>query len=73
MRLREPHVSRAVGGAIVGAIGAAVNNDPRGSKWPNYSRTWRAAEEGAKWAAAFGAVIGFAFPTERWQRVRLSR
>jgi hypothetical protein len=64
-------VERALGFAIVGAISAALDNDPRGSRWPNYSRDWRAAEEGAKWGAAFGAAVGFMFPTERWQRVRL--
>ncbi len=65
-------LERAVVGAVVGAISIALDNDPRGSKWPHYSRDWRAAEEGAKWGAAFGAVIGFALPTERWRRVRLS-
>lgn len=62
---------RAVGFAIAGAISTALENDPRGSKWPNYNRDWRAAEEGAKWGAALGAVVGFVFPTERWRRVRL--
>lgn len=64
---------RAIGGAIVGAISTALANDPRGSKWPAFSRDWRAAEEGAKWGAGFGAVIGFVFPNERWRRVRLGR
>lgn len=64
---------RAISGAIVGAISAAITNDPYGSKRPNYSRDWRAAEEGAKWGAVAGAVIGFTLPTERWRRVRLSR
>ena len=64
-------LARAIGFAVVGAISAAIDNDPGGSEWPNYSRDWRAAEEGAKWGAAFGVVIGFAFPTERWRRVRL--
>ena len=62
---------RAIGGAVVGAITAALNNDPDGKRWPHYSRDWRAAEEGAKWGAAVGATIGFIFPTERWRRVRL--
>jgi hypothetical protein len=62
---------RAFGFAVVGAIGTALRNDPYGKKWPNYKRDWRAAGEGAKWGAAFGAVLGFALPTERWQRVRL--
>lgn len=66
-------VERAFAGAIVGAISVALNNDPRGSKWPNYSRDWRAAEEGAKWGAGIGAVMGFVLPTERWRRVRLRR
>lgn len=61
---------RALGGAVVGAISAALRNDPAGSKWPNYGRDWRAAEEGAKWGAAFGAVIGFTFPSERWRQIR---
>ena len=64
---------RALAGAVVGAIGAALENDPRSSEWPNYSRDWRAAGEGAKWGAAFGATIGFVFPTERWRRIRLRR
>ena len=62
---------RAIGFAIAGAVGAALENDPGGTEWPNYSRDWRAAEEGAKWGAALGAVAGFVFPTERWRRVRL--
>ena len=62
---------RAVGFAIAGAIGAALDNDPGGTRGPNYSRDWRAAEEGAKWGAAIGAVVGFVLPTERWRRVRL--
>jgi hypothetical protein len=66
-------LERAFAGAIVGAISVALDNDPDGKRWPHYSRDWRAAEEGAKWGAAFGAVLGFAFPTERWRRVRLSR
>ena len=64
-------VERAIGFAIAGAIGAAIENDPNSTEWPNYNRTWRAAEEGAKWGAALGAVVGFVFPTERWRRVRL--
>jgi hypothetical protein len=63
-------LERAFSGAIVGAMSAAISNDPDGTKWPNYSRRWRAAGEGAKWGAAFGAVVGFALPTERWRRVR---
>lgn len=66
-------IERAFAGAIVGAIGVALDNDPTGSEWPHYSREWRAAEEGAKWGAAIGAVVGFVLPTERWCRVRLSR
>lgn len=62
---------RAFSFAVVGAISVALRNDPYGSEWPNYSRDWRAAEEGAKWGAAFGAVLGFVLPTERWRRVRL--
>ena len=62
---------RAAQGAITGALWAAFENDPRSTEWPHYNRTWRAAGEGAKWGAAFGAVIGFVFPTERWRRVRL--
>lgn len=66
-------IERAIGGAIVGAIGAALENDPGSTEWPAYNRDWRAAEEGAKWGAALGASIGFVFPTERWRRVRLRR
>jgi hypothetical protein len=62
---------RAVGFAIAGAISTALDNDPAGTRWPNYRRDWRAAEEGAKWGAAIGAVVGFVLPTERWRRVRL--
>ena len=62
---------RAIGFAIAGAVSAALENDPGGTEWPNYRRDWRAAEEGAKWGAAIGAVVGFVFPTERWRRVRL--
>ena len=65
-------VERAFAGAIVGAISVALRNDPHGSEWPNYSSDWRAAGEGAKWGAAFGAVVGLLMPTERWRRVRLS-
>ena len=66
-------IERAFAGAIVGAISTALDNDPNGTRWPNYSRGWRAAGEGAKWGAAFGAVVGFVLPTERWRRVRLGR
>jgi hypothetical protein len=62
---------RAFAGAVVGAISVALDNDPHGSEWPHYSREWRAAEEGAKWGAAFGAALGFILPTERWSRVRI--
>lgn len=64
-------IERAIGFAITGAISAALDNDPAGRRWPHYRRDWRAAEEGAKWGAAFGAVVGIVFPTERWRRVRL--
>jgi len=66
-------IERAFAGAIVGAISVALDNDPAGRRWPHYSRDWRAAEEGAKWGAAFGATLGFIFPTERWRRVRLGK
>jgi hypothetical protein len=62
---------RAIGFAAAGAIMAGIENDPGSSEWPNYNRDWRAAEEGAKWGAAIGGIIGFVFPTERWRRVRL--
>lgn len=62
---------RAIEFAIAGAITAAIENDPGSNEWPHYNRDWRAAEEGAKWGAAIGAVVGFIFPTERWRRVRL--
>lgn len=64
-------LERAVGFAIAGAIGAAIENDPASREWPAYNRDWRAAEEGAKWGAAIGAVVGFVLPTERWRRVRI--
>ncbi len=66
-------VERAIGGAFVGAISAALKNNPRNEDWPHYNRDWRAAEEGAKWGAAVGAVVGFILPTERWRRVRVAR
>ena len=66
-------IERAFGFAIVGAISVALENDPDSSEWPNYSRDRRAAGEGAKWGAAFGAVVGFVLPTERWRRIRLRR
>lgn len=66
-------VERAIGFAIGGAIVAALENDPNSTEWPNYRRTWRAAEEGAKWGAALGAAVGFVFPTERWRRLHLAR
>jgi hypothetical protein len=62
---------RAIAFAITFAISTALENDPGSNEWPNYTRDWRAAGEGAKWGAAFGAVVGFAFPTERWRKVRL--
>jgi hypothetical protein len=64
---------RAIGFAIGGALGAALSNDPGGTRWPNYDSDWRAAGEGAMWGGAIGAVVGFAFPTERWRRVRIRR
>jgi hypothetical protein len=64
---------RAVGFAIAGAIAAALENNPGSGEWPAYSRTWRAAEEGAKAGAVIGAVVGFVLPTERWRRVKLPR
>ena len=64
---------RAIGGAIVGAAAAALQNDPDNDEWPNYSSDWRAAGQGAIYGAAFGAAIGIIFPTERWKRVRLGR
>ena len=69
----ETALERAVAMAVVGAITTALNNNPDNEDWPHYSRDWRAAEEGAKWGAAFGAVVGFVFPTERWHRLRLRR
>jgi hypothetical protein len=66
-------IERAFAGAIVGAISVALDNNPQSSEWPNYSSDWRAAEKGAKWGAAIGAVVGFVLPTERWRRVRLRR
>jgi hypothetical protein len=66
-------IERAIKFAIVGAITAPLYNDPEGKKWPAFKRDWRAAEEMAKWGGAAGAILGFAFPTERWRRVRLAR
>lgn len=62
-------VERAVGGAIGGAITYALLNDPRRRGGPHYRTDWRAAGVGAAWGGGIGAVIGFAFPHERWHRV----
>jgi hypothetical protein len=62
-------VERAVGGAIGGAITFALLNDPRRRGGPHYRTDWRAAGVGAAWGGGIGAVIGFAFPHERWRRV----
>jgi hypothetical protein len=62
-------VERAVGGAISGAITFALLNDPRRKGGPHYHTDWRAAGVGASWGGGIGAVIGLAFPYERWHRV----
>ena len=62
-------VERAVGGAIGGAISFALLNDPRRRGGPHYRTDWRAAGVGAAWGGGIGAVVGFAFPYERWHRV----
>jgi hypothetical protein len=62
-------VERAVGGAIGGAIAFALLNDPRRKGGPHYRTDWRAAGVGAAWGGGIGAVIGLAFPHERWHRV----
>jgi len=62
-------VERAVGGAIGGAITFALLNDPRRRGGPHYRTDWRAAGVGAAWGGGIGAVIGLAFPHERWHRV----
>ena len=62
-------VERAVGGAIGGAISFALLNDPRRRGGPHYRTNWRAAGVGAAWGGGIGAVIGLAFPHERWHRV----
>jgi hypothetical protein len=60
---------RAVGGAISGAILYALLNDPKRTGGPHYRTDWRAAGVGAAWGGGIGAVIGFVFPFERWDRV----
>jgi hypothetical protein len=62
-------VERAVGGAIGGAILYALLNDPKRTGGPHYRTDWRAAGVGAAWGGGIGAVVGFAFPSERWRRV----
>jgi hypothetical protein len=62
-------VERAVGGAIGGAISFALLNDPRRRGGPHYRTDWRAAGVGAAWGGGIGAVVGLAFPHERWHRV----
>ncbi len=69
LRLRIPGVERAVGGAIGGAITLALLNDPRRRGGPHYRTDWRAAGVGAAWGGGIGAVVGLAFPHERWHRV----
>jgi len=64
-------LERAFDFAFVGAISAALRNNPNNTEWPHYDRTWRAAGEGAKWGAIFGGAVGFVFPTERWRRVKI--
>ena len=62
-------IERAAGGAIGGAITFALLNDPRRRGGPHYRTDWRAAGVGAAWGGGIGAVIGLAFPHERWHRV----
>jgi hypothetical protein len=62
-------VERAIGGAIGGAIAFALLNDPRRRGGPHYRTDWRAAGVGAAWGGGIGAVMGLAFPHERWHRV----
>jgi hypothetical protein len=62
-------IESAAGGAIAGAVTAALMNDPRRRGGPHYKRDWRAAGVGAEWGAGFGAVIGLIFPHEQWRRV----
>ena len=62
-------VERAVGGAIGGAITMALLNDPRRRGGPHYRTDWRAAGVGAAWGGGIGAVLGFVWPHERWDRV----
>jgi hypothetical protein len=62
---------RAIAFAITVGISTTLENDPGSNEWPNYNRDWRGAEEGVKWGAALGAVVGFVFPTERWRKVQL--
>jgi hypothetical protein len=62
-------VERAVGGAISGAVLYAVLNDPKRTGGPHYRTDWRAAGVGAAWGGGAGAVIGFIWPFERWQRL----
>ncbi len=62
-------VERAVGGAIGGAILFALLNDADRSGGPHYRTDWRASGVGAAWGGGIGAVLGFAFPHERWHRV----
>jgi len=62
-------VERAIGGAIGGAISFALLNDPRRRGGPHYHTDWRAAGVGASWGGGIGAIVGLAFPYERWHRV----
>ena len=62
-------IERALGGALGGAITFALMNDPRRKGGPHYHTDWRAAGVGASWGAGIGAIVGLAFPHERWHRV----
>lgn len=66
-------IERAIGGAMGGAIGWGLMNDPRRTGGPHYRTDWRAAGVGAAWGAGFGAVVGLLFPHEQWRGVRLRR
>jgi hypothetical protein len=60
---------RAADGAIGGAVVFALLNDPKRTGGPHYRTDWRAAGVGATWGAGIGAVIGLAWPYERWGKV----
>jgi hypothetical protein len=60
---------RMVEGAVVGAIYAALMNDPGRRNGPSFRTDWEAAGVGAGIGAGAGLFVGVVAPYERWRRV----